>query len=351
MPGSASGGVCRKLGRALCVVVLVVGALATYLGVAAAVRGDDAGGSGGGGSARANAYAQYAASLVSPPPPPPAAASSSSVVTFSVVAAGTLSTWTASGRRLGEGGGGAASAAEAFEAGVASVAGVPIEDVYFTILPASVLLTVELPLARSAYPPARAFARLDCVLRGGPCVGLDADLCPAAAAAAAADCASHAFGVAIERVDAPLSVAAKPPPPPPPPEPAPPPPEPPEPSAPRFSPYPLPPPPVAPPSPPHTPSPPRRPMPASLLHIGTVTHGQTCADTGMRELAEAECRAMAVEMGMPFEAHNGTLHHEQGCHYWDNGYGIIEFMYAAPGLSFPVCPPGRTNVVCFCQRE
>ena len=92
-------------------------------------------------------------------------------------------------------------------------------------------------------------------------------------------------------------------------------------------------------------------MPASQRHIGTATHGQTCAEMGMRPLVEAECRAVAVEMGMPFEAHNGTLHHEQGCHYWDNGYGIIEFMYVVPGLSFPVCPPGRTNVVCFCQRE
>ena len=347
MSDFAGSAFCRRLGTVLCAVVLSVGALATYLAVSAAVRGDDGGG-GSSGGAHASAYAQYAASLVSPPPPPPAAVSSSAVVSFAVVAAGTLTTWTSTGRRLGESGAPTPSAAEAFKAGVANVAGVPIEDVYFTILAASVLLTVELPLARSTYAPARAFARLDCVLRGGPCTGPDADLCPAEAAAAAADCASHAFGVTIEHVDAPLSVAAKPPPPP---APSPPPPEPVPPESPLFSPYPLPPPPVVPPAPPRAPSPPRRPMPASLLHIGTVTHGQTCAEMGMRSMSEAECRAMAFGMSMLFETHNGTLHHEEGCHYWNNGYGIIEYMHVAPGLSFPVCPPGRTEVVCFCNRN
>ena len=338
-------------GRLLC---LVGAAAVLVFGLSLGFGGADMLGVDGGEVtlAAVNAYSQYAASTVPPPPPPPVGASASSVATFSVVAAGTLNTWTATGRRLSESGGSTQSAAETFEAGVAAVAGVPIEDVYFTILPASVLLSVRVPLARSSYPPARAYARLDCVLSGGPCVGPDADLCPAEAAAAAADCASHAFGVTIERIDSPLSLVAFPPPPPEPRPPPPPSPSPsPEPPLPSGKPPPPPPPStVHPPSPPHAPSPPRLPMPASLLHITTIVHGQTCAQMGMRQLTDAECRATAVEMGMPFERHNGTLHHEEGCHHWNNGYGIIEYMHVPPGLSFPACPPGRTKVVCFCVK-
>ena len=200
-------------GRLLC---LVGAAAVLVFGLSLGFGGADRLGVDGGETTLAgvNAYSQYAASTVPPPPPPPVGASASSVATFSVVAAGSLTTWTATGRRLYESSGSTQSAAETFEAGVAAVAGVPIEDIYFTILPASVLLSVRVPLARSSYPPARAYARLDCVLSGGPCVGPDADLCPAEAAAAAADCASHAFGVTIERVDTPLGLVAFPPPPP-----------------------------------------------------------------------------------------------------------------------------------------
>lgn len=329
-------------GRLVCVLGLCVVVFGATFVASGGLDGDGGGTGGGGGST--SAYAQYAASTVPPPPPPPVATSSSSVASFAVVAAGTLSTWTSSGRRLYESSG-SQSVAETFEAGVAGVAGIPIEDLYFTILSASVLLTVRVPLARSVYPPARAYARLDCVLRGGPCPAPDADLCPIGAAAAAADCASHAFGVAIERVETPLTLVGFPPPPP---EPRPPPPTPPPPEPPLFSPYPLPPPPVVPPVPP---VPPRLPLPASLLHITTITHGQTCADLGLRQLTEAECAAMAIEMSMVFERHNGTLHHEEGCHYWNNGYSIIEYMHVPLGLSFPVCPAGRTEVMCFCQQH
>ena len=257
-----------------------------------------------------------------PPPPPPVAASAAASVRFAVAVSVPADAWTS-------------ATTSSVTSATAASADVDPNTVDATVASGSIRLDFVVGLRGAATTPATSWRLLQCFLTDA-----DATLaCPNVYASqpTVASRATYALEVPVEAVLEPPRLEYVSPPSLPSPPSRPPPPS-------------LLPPSLLPPSllPPSLlpPSPPR--MPSTLV---TVRHNDDCDDvtTGRRHLTRNECEAYALALNAPFEAHNGTLHHERGCMRWSGNSGIVEYMYSAHPHNHPC--PNSTLVECFCVSE
>lgn len=262
-----------------------------------------------------------------PPPPPPVAASAAASVRFAVAVSMSADAWTS-------------ATTSSVTSATAASADVDPNAVAVAVASGSIRLDFVVGLRGAATTPATSWVLLQCFLTDA-----DAALaCPNVYASqpTVASRATYALEVPVEAVLEPprLEYVSPPSLPPPPPSlqweqpmvpPSPPPPHPPPP-APR--------PPPRPPRPPNAPS-----------TFVTVRRTDDCDDdaAGRRHLTRNECEAYALALYAPFEAHNGTLHHERGCMRWSGNDGVVEYMFSAHPHNHPC--PNSTLVECYCVSE